>query len=310
MPKLNHFRASKKPIFSIVIPVYNREDLISTCIDSVLWQTFPSYEVLIVDDASIDSTMTVVSAYAQQDSRIYAFSNQLNLGSQRSRNRGLSLAKGQYIVFLDSDDILSPHYLQIVYSAFSRHSWLELFSVNCIKGSGEASDLSKIKVTVDRLGNCCRVDLRTYLNNTYKWPTSCSSWDRLALLKLGGWDETLSLWQDWNLNARFLASGKTSLFFNKALVFYRLTNDGLSRKKGGKRHIPYIRSRISAWKSCRGTDLRISHRDEWLNHFLGAVVMCRDERSNLCELVISVYYSIRCWPSLKTLRRVCAALQK
>jgi glycosyltransferase involved in cell wall biosynthesis len=307
MSTLNCPHETSSPVFSIVIPVYNREGFLPTCIESVLSQTFSSFEILIIDDASLDSSMAVASAYAHQEIRITALSNPRNLGSQRSRNRGLSLATGKYIIFLDSDDILSPYYLQIAYKAFSLFPRLKLFAVRCVQASVENSDLVSMAELVDDLGPCCEVDLRSYLNKIYSWPTSASSWDKNALLELGGWDESLTLWQDWNLNVRFLASGQSALYCDLPLVVYRLTADGLSRQKHRKIHVPYLRSRVSAWKACCSSEVRISHRDEWLRHFCGAVTICRHERSTLRQLILSAYYSILCWPSLRTLRRIRSA---
>lgn len=100
------------PFFSIIIPSYNRASIVERAINSVLAQSYLDFEILVVDDGSTDSTQTVVSSIS--DSRIrYVF--QENKGVCAARNHGASLAKGEYLVFLDSDDYVTEdwlHYFQ------------------------------------------------------------------------------------------------------------------------------------------------------------------------------------------------------
>lgn len=90
------------PYFSIVIPTYNRANKLKQAIDSVLSQTFTDFEVLVMDDGSIDNTSELISSF--NDSRI-VYSWEKNYGGpSRPRNRGINSAKGEWICFLDSDD--------------------------------------------------------------------------------------------------------------------------------------------------------------------------------------------------------------
>jgi len=102
-----------KPFFSIIIPTYNRADLIGKTLTSVLQQTFSDFEVLVIDDGSTDATRQVVEAF--NDKRLsYIF--QANAERGAARNNGIDHANGKYITFLDSDDIFLPDHLQIVHS--------------------------------------------------------------------------------------------------------------------------------------------------------------------------------------------------
>ncbi|NLE01600.1 MAG: glycosyltransferase family 2 protein [Fibrobacter sp.] len=93
--------------FSIVIPVYNRSTLIVETIDSVLKQSFNNYEIIIINDGSNDNTLQVLSQFNNKILLI----NQENQGAEIARNAGVKIASGEYVVFLDSDDILLPHAL-------------------------------------------------------------------------------------------------------------------------------------------------------------------------------------------------------
>ncbi|NLZ74794.1 glycosyltransferase [Candidatus Falkowbacteria bacterium] len=90
------------PKVSVIIITYNRADLLSRAINSVLFQDYQDFELLIIDDASTDNTSEIVRAF--NDNRIKYYLNEKNLGIAKSRNKGISLAVGEYIAMLDSDD--------------------------------------------------------------------------------------------------------------------------------------------------------------------------------------------------------------
>lgn len=93
------------PKISIITPCFNCEKFISETIESVLKQTYTNFEMIIVDDASTDKSFDIIKEYALKDSRIKYFQNQQNSGAYYSRNFAIKNATGDYIAFLDSDDI-------------------------------------------------------------------------------------------------------------------------------------------------------------------------------------------------------------
>lgn len=101
-----------QPKFSIILPAFNREKTIQRAIDSLLNQTFTDFEIIIIDDASIDNTSKIIQK--NNDERITLIQNKTNLERCVSRNLGIKQAKGQYICFLDSDDYHLPNHLEIL----------------------------------------------------------------------------------------------------------------------------------------------------------------------------------------------------
>ena len=101
-------RSTRKPLFSVIIPVYNRTELLKRAVGSVLRQDFADFEVLVVDDGSADDIRSIVAGFA--DVRIRYF-RQANRGASAARNAGIEQARGEYVAFLDSDDIYLPHHL-------------------------------------------------------------------------------------------------------------------------------------------------------------------------------------------------------
>ena len=94
----------RQPIVSVVMPAYNCELYIETAIRSVMQQTYQNWELLVIDDASTDSTFEIVERMMDLDPRIQGIKNPTNMGAAKTRNRGLDMAKGEYVAFLDSDD--------------------------------------------------------------------------------------------------------------------------------------------------------------------------------------------------------------
>lgn len=97
-----------EPLVSVLMTAYNREAYIAEAIQSVLKQTYKNFELIIVDDASLDSTYSIAQEFASKDDRIRLFRNENNLGQFRNRNKAASLAVGTYIMYADSDDTLYP----------------------------------------------------------------------------------------------------------------------------------------------------------------------------------------------------------
>jgi glycosyltransferase involved in cell wall biosynthesis len=104
----------EKPLVSILITAYNREEYISTAIESAINQTYSNLEIIILDDCSSDKSFDIASKYIAKDNRIKLFKNEKNLGQFPTRNKITGLAKGKYIKFLDSDDLLYPHCIQVM----------------------------------------------------------------------------------------------------------------------------------------------------------------------------------------------------
>jgi glycosyltransferase involved in cell wall biosynthesis len=121
------------PRVTVVIPVYNREKYVGIAIDSILSQTFADFELLVIDDGSVDRSRDVVLAY--NDPRIRLVCNNTNLGVSATRNKGIQLARGEYLAFLDSDDWAYPGRLAKQTAFLDTHpdyaavgSWIEWMS--------------------------------------------------------------------------------------------------------------------------------------------------------------------------------------
>lgn len=102
------------PLISLIVPVYNVELYLRTCLDSIIAQTYLNLEIILVDDGSPDNSGSICENYALQDSRIKVI-HKINGGLSDARNVGLDIANGEFIGFVDSDDILHPQFIEILY---------------------------------------------------------------------------------------------------------------------------------------------------------------------------------------------------
>lgn len=109
-----------KPLISIIIPIYNAENYIRKCIDSLINQTYKNIEIILINDGSTDTSASICDLYKKQDKRVFVF-HKKNQGVSSTRNEGLKLAKGDFISFIDSDDWLELDAYQILVDIIKKY---------------------------------------------------------------------------------------------------------------------------------------------------------------------------------------------
>lgn len=106
-------------LVSIIIPVFNAEKYLRQCLNSILAQTYTNYEVVIINDGSTDKSGDIIDDYGKYDDKIHPY-HRNNGGVSSARNFGISVASGEYICFIDADDIICSNYLDILYTAIQK----------------------------------------------------------------------------------------------------------------------------------------------------------------------------------------------
>lgn len=109
------------PFFSIIIPFLNVEEYLGACIQSLLDQTFPDFEAILIDDGSMDGSLEVYESMVGADSRFKLIQHPVNLGEATGKNEGIDAAQGEYLMFVDSDDFISAETLQLIYANIKEH---------------------------------------------------------------------------------------------------------------------------------------------------------------------------------------------
>lgn len=140
---------------SIIIPVYNVEEYIAECLESVIKQTYLNLQIILIDDGSSDSSGDICDKYSQKDKRILVL-HTMNSGPAAARNYGIKVAIGEYIVFIDSDDTIAKQYIQCLIDGINQGK--DLFCTayidKSIYGIVKCNDFSVKKYTRETLINC------------------------------------------------------------------------------------------------------------------------------------------------------------
>ena len=110
-----------KPIISVIVPVYNVEKWLPRCLDSILNQTFIDFEVVLVNDGSLDNSLQICKEYEKKDNRIKVFTKE-NGGLSDARNYGIRHSQGKYLIFIDSDDFIDKEYVEKLYNAILKNN--------------------------------------------------------------------------------------------------------------------------------------------------------------------------------------------
>ena len=133
-----------QPKVSIIVPVFNLQDYLGRCLDSILAQTMNETEILIIDDGSTDDSGKIADQYAEKDSRITVI-HKRNGGLSEARNTGVDAASADYIMFVDSDDWVDPLFCEMPYQAAIRNDAdLVYFMHNCIDQKGKVKKSSRL----------------------------------------------------------------------------------------------------------------------------------------------------------------------
>lgn len=140
----------KRKLVSIIIPVYNAEKYIEDTINSILNQTYNDWELILIDDCSVDNSKKKINKYLKKDMRIRYYCQENNGGPALARNRGIDIANGEYICFIDADDLWVNNKLEKQISfmkekqcAFSYHSY-EFADENCVPNGKKVIAKSKL----------------------------------------------------------------------------------------------------------------------------------------------------------------------
>jgi len=259
------------PKVSVIIPTYNRAKFVTKAIDSVLAQTYKDYEIIVIDDGSTDNTQEVLQPY--MDKITYKY--QENAGVSAARNTGIRVASGQWIAFLDSDDIWLPDKLASQIRCVNRTHAKVCFTN--VKFTGKKKKLSLGKQYGEEV---FQEPFDLILQDSFCLVVQTMVIEKKLLEKVGCFDERLKVAEDTRLIYN-LAFEVPFAFIDEPLTVVNRTNErqGLMngstdvRKALCNAHIEIV---SDAYFCCSGKDISIVRKlRRMLGHFLSAkAVMC------------------------------------
>ena len=237
------------PLVSIIIPTFNRADLIAETLDSVREQTYQEWECLVIDDGSTDATEAVLKQYINKDQRFQYHKRPISFGKGANgcRNYGFSLSKGQFINWLDSDDLFSEDKLQAQISEIQQTEQTAKLVVSC-KWNRFTTDIDGIfpkEAHINRSFSSGLELLKTFNKYASFFPSHAYLVSRELVAMSKGWDESLRVNQDGEFFTRILLQASRVLHPEKGMVYYRTPQlTGVSQFQDETK----IRSAIQSWQ--------------------------------------------------------------
>ncbi|MBQ2928276.1 MAG: glycosyltransferase family 2 protein [Oscillospiraceae bacterium] len=226
------------PEISVIVPVYKAEQYVRSCIGSILSQTFLDFELILVDDGSPDNSGAICEEYASKDARITVL-HQTNQGQAAARNHAMGIARGEWICFVDSDDLIHPQMLELLYQD----------AVGCDAGISmcrmlEAAELPETfrnPVT----GGCTKLsmeeDTLTALYDADDYPAwvACAKLIRRELIEAYPFREG-RVFEDNEAVCHWVCGGKTMTRREEQLYFYRTNPDSTTKSSFSLKKLDYL----------------------------------------------------------------------
>jgi len=222
-------------MISIIIPNYNKSQFVVETINSVKKQTYDNWEAIIIDDCSSDNSVEIIEELISNDNKFRLKVNFSNKGANYSRNLGIKEAKGDFIIFLDSDDILSKDCLKNRIEFFRESSNID-FAVFCMGSFNEVIGDNTF------LWNKFEGNLvKRFLSHDLPWAIPSLLWKKSSLEMLKGFDESFKRYQDVELHIRAMLDDNINYAIqnsNKADCYYRISDE-----RFGKDYFSFIQNK-------------------------------------------------------------------
>lgn len=231
---------------SVIVPVYNVEKYLSACVKSILQQTYQDLECILIDDGSGDGSAAIGRAFAEEDSRV-VYVRQENAGVSRARNRGLAQARGEYILFVDSDDILKKDMIEKMMTAMEQDQTdFVVCGIGLFTTSAEniTEEIVPPHAALQSKEDAASFFAREYAPTVMNSP--CNKLYKKALIQ-DGFDTSVDIGEDLLFNLAYFRAASSVTYLDQALYCYRRNLSGsLSKKLRG--HMYVIANRL--YKGC------------------------------------------------------------
>lgn len=211
---------SRTPAVSVIMPTWNRAQIIGRAIESLLSQTASNWECIIIDDGSTDDTRQVIDRYLKDERFRYLYKEHENCA--RARNLGLRQAKGEIVTYLDTDNVWLPHYLSAVIDAFNQNPDINaMYACQIVEERGDSSKyfFRGEPFNYQKLLDGNYIDLNVFAHR------------RKLVESLGPFDDQLARLSDWDMILRYGAREKIAVLPILGGVYYWSRQDGVSAQE-------------------------------------------------------------------------------
>lgn len=216
---------NKEDLISVIIPNYNCEKYIKLCVESILCQTYKNYEIIIIDDGSIDNSVNIIKELIYENSqKSIMLIEQYNQNAAVARNRGLEIAKGKYIFFIDSDDQVYDKFVFEKMVDSIEYADLLIGNYSIVDSYGDT--IRNYKVNNDRL-----VDVNTKYKYCLISPVPSNKLYKKNIIEDNKiYFDNVRIGQDLNFYLKYLSVSENIKIFDYNIYKYRILSDSMSRK--------------------------------------------------------------------------------
>lgn len=214
-------------LISVLIPVYNVERYLVECLDSVISQSYSNLEIIIVDDGSSDNTPLICDEYAKKDGRIKVI-HKNNEGQSVARNLLIDIANGEYLIFVDSDDIVTPNYIENLYFLITKYHCKISVSVLETFQDGQRPHPLKHKYREKLLTPLEAVEWMNYQEKFDTWPV-CKLYHR-SIFDSGLRYPVGLIFEDFAITYLLLLESDMVAYNNQVDYYYRFRDDSTEGK--------------------------------------------------------------------------------
>jgi glycosyltransferase involved in cell wall biosynthesis len=278
-----------RPLVSVIVPTYNRPEMLAGCLRSILNQTYPTVEIIVVNDGGVDVKKTIDSL--NQQYKIALLQHPANRGMAAARNTGIAVARGKYIAYLDDDDSYLPHHIETLVNFLENNDCKAAYTdayrthIKTINGK-DTVERQDVPYSIDFDSD--RMLIQNYI------PTLCVMHEKHCLDATGAFDEELTVLEDWDLwirmsrrfpfahireitcefvwrtDGKTMTSGRRTEFWRTVDIIYRkyrpLTQDKPRVRKSQRAYLRNVRI-VSSLSGILGEQ---SAAFQWLLHVLTA----------------------------------------
>lgn len=229
------------PLVSVIVPVYNVEKYLVRCLDSIVGQTYRNLEIILVNDGSTDNSGEICRQYAERDARIRLFTQE-NQGLSAARNTGLDHMNGEYIVFVDSDDYISIHFVEIMLSKLLEYD-VKIAICDRLEVSDADDSADVDHVSLPDIGPCIKMSRDDVFKGAYKSSKYVVAWEKIYHKEIF---ENLRfergrIHEDTFIFHKIYAQVENICWINRALYVCRMSTNSITRTDGVYRtHPDYI----------------------------------------------------------------------
>ena len=212
---------------SLVIPVYNAEKYLEKCLKSVITQTLKEIEIIIVNDGSKDKSLNIINDFFKKDKRIIIINKKNNEGVSKARNSALKIAKGEYILNIDSDDWIEDNYCEEIYEMAINNN-LDIVVTDIFVEGKKQQYLKDLDIKSKDF-----ITSKEYLEIFFKENLLGYTWNKLMRKKLYKditYPENISLFEDIIVTSKLIKNAKKIGKINKAYYHYMENQTSISRK--------------------------------------------------------------------------------